>query len=186
MGLKNGKVILKNDYLNWLKMFNEEKQILKDLLGEIAITIEHIGSTSIEGLSPKPIVDIAVGVKDLKDIEQVKPQLNSIYTIKYNIDSEEILLIKEESEVTYFLIHIMKVDSRRYKSAIAFRDYIRSNPESLKQYEQLKIQLAKKYSDDRKMYTQAKNNFIKEILENEISNDMYFKIKGDSIGDITF
>lgn len=80
MGLKNGKVMLENDYLNWT--FNTEKQILKDIFGELAIEIEHIGSTAVKGLIAKPIVDIAVAVNNFNDVEKIKNELMSIYTIK--------------------------------------------------------------------------------------------------------
>lgn len=46
--------------------------ILSDIFQDVALTIEHIGSTSVEGLSAKPIIDIAVGVKNLSDFEKVK------------------------------------------------------------------------------------------------------------------
>ena len=165
MGLKNGNVILENDYLNWCKMFNAEKQILEDMFGNIATEIEHIGSTSIKGLSAKPIIDIAVRVNDFNDIEKIKDELELIYTIKNNEESGEILLIKEKDNITYFLIHIRIIDSQRYRDVISFRDYLRNNYEDLRRYEKLKIELAEKYKDDRKMYTQSKKEFIEEILE---------------------
>lgn len=166
MGLRNGTVTLEQNYLKWLRMFNSEKQILKDIFGELALRIEHIGSTSVEGLKAKPIVDIAVAINNFNDIEKIKTRLESTYILKENSHSDEILLIKEDSEITYFLIHVMRIDSKRYKDTIAFRDYIRNNYETMKQYENLKIELAIKYADDRKMYTKSKNDFIQEILKN--------------------
>lgn len=164
MGLRNGEVTLANNHFQWLEMFNREKLILKDIFGELAIEIEHIGSTSINGLLAKPIVDIAIAVNDLNDVEIIKDKLELIYKLKSDVNLEEILLIKEDSQNTYFLIHIMRIDSQRYKDAIDFRDYIRENNEALKQYETLKIELAKQYPNDRATYTKSKNNFIKEVL----------------------
>lgn len=60
----------------------------------------------------------------------------------------------------------MTINSKRYKDTIIFRDYIRNNYNVMKQYETLKIELAKQYVSDRKMYTKSKNDFIQEILKN--------------------
>lgn len=171
MGLKNGTVSLEENYTKWEKMFKKEKQKLEEIFGKIAIKIEHIGSTSIKGIKAKPIVDIAVGINDFNDIENLREKLKSLYAIKEE-NPDEILLIKEENNITYFLIHIMNVNSKRYNDAIIFRDYIKNNYEKMKEYEDLKIKLTKQYSNDRKMYTKLKNDFIKEILKNiNISNN---------------
>lgn len=164
MGLQKGTVKLENDYLNWKKMFDEEKQNLKSIFCEIAIEIEHIGSTAVKGLFAKPIVDIAIAVNEFSDIEKIKDKLESLYTIKNNEENGEILLIKEAEEVTYFLIHVMKIDSKRYKDTIDFRNYIRENYDVMKQYEDLKVELAQIYADDRKTYTKSKNDFIQNVL----------------------
>ena len=171
MGLKNGTVLLEENYNNWTKMFEKEKQKLEDIFGKIAIEIEHIGSTAIKGIKAKPIIDIAVGINDFNDIENLREKLKCLYTIKQE-NPDEILLIKEENNITHFLIHIMKINSKRYNDAIIFRDYIKNNYGKMKEYEDLKIKLAKQYSNDRIMYTKLKNNFIKETLKNiNISNN---------------
>ncbi len=51
----------------WIKQFEEEKKKVNQVLGNEIIAIEHIGSTSIEGLAAKPIIDILVGIKNLED-----------------------------------------------------------------------------------------------------------------------
>ena len=78
MGLLNNKVYLENDYNNWVSMYEKEKQILQELLGN-KVTIEHVGSTSVKDLKAKPIIDIAVGVNNIKDIDITK--LKELYTI---------------------------------------------------------------------------------------------------------
>lgn len=59
----------------------------------------------------------------------------------------------------------MEINSKRYQDTIVFRDYIRNHIKALKGYENLKKDLAKKYANDRKMYTSSKNEFIKNIIE---------------------
>ena len=64
MGLKNNTVHLENNYSLWKKMFNEEKETLNKIFTQDNFSIEHVGSTSVKDLSAKPIVDIAVGIKN--------------------------------------------------------------------------------------------------------------------------
>ena len=59
MGLINNTVYLENNYVLWKNMFEEEKEKLNEIFNHDNFIIEHVGSTSINGLSAKPIVDIA-------------------------------------------------------------------------------------------------------------------------------
>ncbi len=158
MGLTNGKVDLDNNYILWKEMFDNEKKILSNIFPNSVI--EHVGSTAVEDLLAKPIIDIAVGLNSL-NIDNVIDKLND-YEIKYN--SDEILLIKEENNETNYLIHVLDINSDRYKNMIRFRDILINNSKIRKEYEELKINLKNKYSNDRIMYTKSKEDFIKRIL----------------------
>lgn len=166
MGLINGTIELKSDYLNWKEMFISEKEVLKKIFGDLALEIEHIGSTAVNGLLAKPIVDIVVGINDFNSLKSIVDNLKSIYTVKTNKEKDEILLIKEDCKKTYYLIHIMKIESKRYKNSIAFRDCLINNEDIKKSYEKLKIELSKQYSNDRKNYTKSKTEFIENVLIN--------------------
>jgi GrpB-like predicted nucleotidyltransferase (UPF0157 family) len=158
MGLTNGKVDLDNNYILWKEMFDNEKKILSNIFPNSVI--EHVGSTAVEDLLAKPIIDIAVGLNSL-NIDNVIDKLND-YEIKYN--SDEILLIKEENNENNYLIHVLDINSDRYKNMIRFRDILINNSKIRKAYEELKINLKNKYSNDRIMYTKSKEDFIKRIL----------------------
>ena len=166
MGLINGKVYLENNYELWKKMYEDEKEILINIFKDERFIYEHVGSTSIKGLAAKPIVDIAIGVSNLDQLDKYVDTLESMYTVKYNNDSDEILLIKENGAETFFLIHILKKNSKRYINLIKFRDILNKNPDIVKEYENLKLGLLQKYADNRKLYTQSKNNFIQDVLNN--------------------
>ena len=168
MGIKMGTVRLEEYNNNWQKEFEEEKNNLKEIFQNIAISIEHVGSTSIEGISAKPIIDIAVGVNKLDDFEKVRKQFinNQEYSVREENTEGEILVRKGPSENITHLIHVMEYESERYQNTIIFRDYLRKNLEAKNEYEKLKEELAEKYKDDRKMYTASKNDFIQKILEN--------------------
>lgn len=165
MGLKVGNVKLEPYDTNWKNMFEEEKKCLQNLFKELAIAIEHIGSTSIEGLSAKPIIDIAVVVENLSDFETIRVFFDcKPYSIKSDSHCDEILIRKGPEENRTHFIHVMEIDSQRYKNTILFRDYLKSHTEYLKEYENLKKTLAEKYADNRKKYTDSKNEFIQKVL----------------------
>ena len=147
-------------------MYEDEKEILINIFKDEKFIYEHVGSTSIKGLAAKPIVDIAIGVSNLDQLDKYVDTLESMYTVKYNNDSDEILLIKENDVETFFLIHILKKNSKRYINLIKFRDILNKNPDIVKEYENLKLGLLQKYADNRKLYTQSKNNFIQDVLNN--------------------
>lgn len=174
IGLKKGFVKVEKYNSQWQEEFDKEKESLKKLFGNVAKSIEHVGSTSIVGLSAKPIIDIAVGVDRLEDMNKVKEKIlkHSHYTIKEDNADGEILMrrgipIKAGEDkpdyVTHF-IHVMEISGRKYRETIAYRNYLRVNNEVLKEYDKLKQELAVKYQNDRKSYTQAKDEFIKSIL----------------------
>ena len=174
IGLKKGIVKVKKYNPEWQEEFNKERKNLKKIFGNVAISIEHVGSTSVVGLSAKPIIDIAIGVHSLEDLAKVKEKILkfSHYSIKENNAVGEILMRRgvpiklgedKPSFVTHF-IHIMEIDGRKYKETIAYRDYLRKNKEVLKEYNDLKQKLAIKSQNERKDYTKAKDEFIKSIL----------------------
>lgn len=86
--------------------------------------------------------------------------LRTIYTIK--ISNDEMLLIKENEKETFYLIHVLIINSKRYNDMINFRDILINNPNILKEYEQLKIELSKKYSNDRKCILNLKMTIYKK------------------------
>ena len=166
MGLTNNTVKLEKNYEKWKKMFEEEKNNLNKIFDDNFFKIEHVGSTAVKGLLAKPIVDIAIGLDSFENIKIYENKLKEIYTFKENFKKNEILLIKENKTETFFLIHILLFNDKRYQDMIRFRNILNNNKEILKEYEDLKITLSKKYANDRKMYTQSKNEFITNILKN--------------------
>lgn len=173
MGLKVGEVELKSYDYKWKDDFKKEKEELKKILGDLAITIEHVGSTAVERLSAKPIIDISVGVKTLPEIKALNQMFfdHSQYSVKEDSVEGEILVRKGPEDNRTHFIHIMEVESDRYKDTILFRDYLISHPDDLLKYEKLKTELAKKYPNERKMYTSSKNGFITDLMKKAKEED---------------
>lgn len=140
---------------NWSNDFKRIKTELTELIGFINPIIEHIGSTSVEGLSAKPIIDILIGVKDESYLEKTIAPLNNknyVYYERYNedmpyrrffvkhkIDPKELSIPSIITDKDYVPsntnehnqrlahIHILPFDSEHWIRHIAFRDYLRTH-----------------------------------------------------------
>ena len=166
MGLKVGEVKLEKHNPRWHQMFAQELEELWDYFGDNAIRISHIGSTAIDGLEAKPIVDIVVALKDLGDFDEVSHKFtsNPDYSIKEDFDNDEILIRKGGKLNRQFYIHVMDIDSKRYRDVIFFRDILLHDENVRNDYRDLKHLLAKKYPHNRKQYTTHKADFIETAL----------------------
>ena len=156
---------------SWKEKFRKEKENLQDVFGDEAIAIEHIGSTSIEGLSAKPIIDIAVLVKSIDNIQHFVSKVSSLgYTYYPEMSSVERIFLRKGRPVEYHLSitcpkHIF------WDRNIIFRDYLRKHPELMREYENLKKtnlkETPKEDFDDlshSKIYNKGKGDFVKKIL----------------------
>jgi len=166
LGLIRGKVKVVDYNSNWPRLFQEEQEKLRRALGDKVGGIEHVGSTSVPGLASKPIIDMIAAVDNLSIyIELIEP----LSALGYEYMPERIFTDRAffpkgpRDNRTHHLSLVLK-DSDGWLSPIAFRDYLISHPETKKQYQELKLDLAKKYTDNRESYTKAKEHFIKDII----------------------
>ncbi|TXK85767.1 GrpB family protein [Paenibacillus sp. N3.4] len=151
----------------WKMQFKQEKAHIGNVLGDNAISIEHIGSTSVEGLMAKPIIDIAVAVRDLNDADSFVEPLMTIgyeYVPKVDFIRRRFFRKGEWRKGTHHL-HVYEITSNEWRNNLLFRDYLRSSPVLLNQYAELKKQLAKYHSNNRNEYTKSKAPFIQRVIE---------------------
>ena len=167
LGLNKDVVELVPYDKNWAKEFEKEKKKLKKILGSLALDIQHVGSTSIVGLSAKPIIDIAVAVENITVLSKLIGLLSKNgYDVKDSINElGEILARKGTPENRTHYIHIEVINSIFWKNHILFRDYLINHPEYIQKYELLKKEMVERYKNERKLYTASKNDFIKMVLE---------------------
>ncbi|MEH6942258.1 GrpB family protein [Bacillus sp. JJ722] len=160
-------VIIESYQPEWAIQFQAEQRLLKGIVGKHAIEIEHIGSTSIEGLGAKPTLDIMMGVHELSEVEESIEKLKHIgyeYVFHKEFPSRRFFRKGKWRAGTHHL-HVYKYESEEWINNLLFRDFLRTHPVQLKQYYQLKIELAQKYRNDRVSYTKAKESFIQSIIK---------------------
>lgn len=152
---------------NWTLQFTKEQKIIKNIMGDAAIAIEHIGSTSVTGLSAKPILDMMVGVRTLNDIDMFIEPLKAIgyeHVLHEKFPNRRFFRKGLWRAGTHHL-HIYQYGSEEWNHNLLFRDYLRNHSNMRQQYEQLKKELANKHRFDRVAYTNAKAPFILDIIK---------------------
>ncbi|MDQ7791007.1 MAG: GrpB family protein [Clostridia bacterium] len=151
---------------SWPEQFKEIADWLQSKLGsDVALHIEHYGSTAIPGMPAKPIIDILVEIPSFEEgKKRALPCLNS-EMCEYWWYSGHMVLIKRKELMGERAYHIhMAPRGHGIWKGLVFRDYLRSHPEEAKRYALLKYRLAKSHRNDRERYTQAKTEFVHEIV----------------------
>lgn len=171
IGLKRGSVALYEHEKQWETEAQNTIERLKNILGDIIQDIQHVGSTSIQSIKAKPIIDIAVAVDDLNNVLKFENELreNGFY---YRPQAQATLrnqllfacgsLYDGTGDLQTHFIHVVLTNSMNWINYINFRDYLNSNPSVAKEYEKLKVALAEKAPVDsgRKQYLEGKHDFI--------------------------
>lgn len=148
----------------WKKFFDEMESTLQNLLAEYQIIrIHHIGSTAIEGIWAKDIVDILLEIDENEDIEKVAEETEKIGYLRMSSDAARISLNKGYTPDGFadkvYHLHLRFAGDHQ---ELYFRDYLKEHREVAKAYEELKRKLQKEYEHDRDGYTDAKTAFVKK------------------------
>ncbi len=166
IGLKRLTVRLLSHNKKWEESFNFESKKLQSLFAHI----EHIGSTAIQSIVAKPIIDIDVGLFSMSESRKyIKPLKNLGYELRPSSSSKNHLFFVKgkENKRTHYL-HLIKYKGKIWNNDIFFRNYLNKYNKSAKSYEKLKIKLGKKFINDRTQYTKEKKEFIKKIIRKRI------------------
>lgn len=150
----------------WPERFERERIALADAIGRWAPGgIHHVGSTSVPGLDAKPVIDILVGVRSIEEARACFEPLAALGYLHapYLVGEMHWFCKPHPSRRTHHL-HLVPVDSRRFREELAFRDHLRADPTAAANYAALKHRLAARFEHDREAYTEAKSGFIDEVL----------------------
>ena len=159
----------------WKQDFQKIRSELIDALGRLTIGIEHVGSTSVQGLSAKPIIDMDVVIKDYSQWDAVKSALEKIgYRHEGNLGiiGREAFKYDGKEHLRKHHLYVCPEDSPELKRHIAFRDFLRTHPDAVHEYSHIKEEGAKLYPYDIEGYIEHKSPFIEKIYA-EISKRMH-------------
>lgn len=170
LGVNKGEVKLVTHSSNWKELFADEKEMLQSIIGEYIKDIQHFGSTAIEGIKAKPIIDILVGVESLDKVEKFDKESlkeNGYYHLsKVRLEGKVVFakFSNLENLTKTHIMHIVEHNGTWWKEHTFFRDYLNDNPDKAREYEALKKSLALKYPKDERTYTDEKKKFVDDIL----------------------
>jgi len=153
----------------WAEEFESIKASLQEILGDLALRIDHIGSTSVPGLGAKDIIDIQITVKELDD--QTKQKLiDAGYKDWGTIAHDHVPQGENDDpkrwEKFFFNppegqrranIHVRVEGNPNQKYPLLFRDYLRAHPNSAKSIELIKREIAKRHAEDVDAYYDIKD-----------------------------
>jgi GrpB-like predicted nucleotidyltransferase (UPF0157 family) len=160
----------------WPQLFLELKSIIAAKLGDLALAIEHIGSTSVLGLAAKPIIDLDVVIASNKVLSEVVYLLENL---GYKHEGNKGILgreafAREASDVPRngtgkiwpkHHLYVCPQNSTALARHLTFRDYLRNNPDQVLAYGELKRKLAQRFRYDIDSYCEAKTQFVEDILK---------------------
>jgi GrpB-like predicted nucleotidyltransferase (UPF0157 family) len=147
----------------WKELFEYEKKRLEEIIA--GAEIHHIGSTSVPGLSAKPIIDILLAADSLEGIEKATPELAAA---GYEAKGENGIpgrryFQKSENGIRKVHLHTYKKGDPELYRHIIFRDYLSAHPEEAKRYAVVKEKAAKKHEYDIESYISEKSPLVKEL-----------------------
>lgn len=149
---------------DWPKKFEAHARRIGDALGRSAMRIEHVGSTSVQGLAAKPVIDILVVVQDSADESAYLPRLEAagyVLRVREPDWNEHRMLRTPERDVH---VHVYTAGCTEVERNLAFRDRLRRSADDRSLYERTKRELASREWPDMNAYAEAKTEVIESIL----------------------
>lgn len=153
----------------WPRQFEAERATLLAACADIAVEVEHVGSTSVPGLAAKPVIDVLLGAGSLAAIESRREALARAgyqYVPKYEqeLPMRRYFVKPAEPGALRVHLHAVVLGSSFWREQIAFRDALRADESFRAAYHSLKLELAARFARDKPAYTAGKAPFIRSAL----------------------
>lgn len=164
--MKTKKVVVVPYDPAWEKQFRQIAAELKQTLGELALAVEHVGSTAVPGLAAKPIIDIDVVIRDYSVFSQVVELLERsgyYHEGDLGIRGREAFGYSGKEHLQKHHLYVCPADSGELRRHLVFRDHLRSHREAASEYETIKRNAARQFPDSIEDYLWMKGSFIEEI-----------------------
>ena len=164
--MKTRKVIVLPYDEAWKTAFEAIKAEIESALGKLILGIEHVGSTSVEGMSAKPCIDLDVIIKDDSMLDAVIERLAKIGYIHegdLGIKGREAFKYTDKPHLMTHHLYVCTESSDELRRHIVFRDFLRNDPDAAKRYSAVKEMAAKLYPNDIDKYIEYKSPCIQEL-----------------------
>jgi GrpB-like predicted nucleotidyltransferase (UPF0157 family) len=171
LGLKYGTVRLVEHDPGWAKAFLAERSVLAEALDGVSCGIEHIGSTAVPGVPAKPIIDIAVGIPASIDLRECIARLQQV-GYEYRGDAGDgggHVFVRANGDVRTHHVHMVALGGDQWRQYLVLRDLLRTERAARERYAAAKRELAHRFPDDRKSYTDGKDEVVDCLLREATS-----------------
>jgi GrpB-like predicted nucleotidyltransferase (UPF0157 family) len=151
----------------WPAAFEKESQTIRSALGDLAIQIEHIGSTSVPGLSAKPILDMMLIVPRFTELDARTAALQSLgYEPKGELGIPgRLFFSKGADDARTHHLHAFEPGHSAIDAHRHFREFLKTHSSEAREYAMLKLRLAERHRNDIEAYMAGKDAFIKRVLD---------------------
>jgi GrpB-like predicted nucleotidyltransferase (UPF0157 family) len=150
----------------WPRVFERIRSYVWPAVRDVAIDVQHVGSTSVPGLSAKPVIDACIVVPSHREVRACIERLATIgYVHRGNLGVPEREAFHHPETLPRHHLYLSPRDSLSVKNHLGFRDYLRSHPEAAGEYGELKASLARRFPADVDSYLVGKIDFILRVLE---------------------
>ena len=155
----------------WNPQWKYEYEKIVDSLGKDiiynSIKIEHVGSTSVEGLSAKPVIDLDIVIEKDKSaiIKELLNKKGDEDEADLGIEVREAFSYSGKEELMTHHLYVCPKDSKELFKHITFRDFLKNNPALASEYSKVKEQAAVLYPDDIDKYMEFKSGIIEKIYK---------------------
>lgn len=159
-----GRVQIHDYDPSWPDIYAREAQRIRDVLGERAVCVEHVGSTSVPGLPAKPIIDIVLEVPDSTDEAEYVPEMERAgYTLRVREpDWFEHRLFKGPD--TNINLHVFSAGCAESERMMLFRNWLRESDTDRELYVDAKRELASQDWTYMQQYADAKSDVVAQIM----------------------
>ena len=164
--MRTKKVVVLPYDRTWKTDFEEIKREIEGAIGDLMIGIEHVGSTSVEGMSAKPVIDIDVIIKDYAVFDAVVRRLEAIGYIhegNLGIPDREAFKYSNKPHLRQHHLYVCPQQSEELYRHITFRDFLVTNPEAVKKYSAVKEKAAQLFPGNIEKYIAYKSPCIEEL-----------------------
>jgi len=154
--------------VNWVREFEKIKAEILPFIEDMISSIEHVGSTSVEGLYAKPIIDMNIVIGDnglLPAIIQRLAQAGYTHVGDLGISGREAFKYANKSHLMAHHLYVCPKHSMEHKQQVTFRNHLRLHPDDCERYSKIKIEMAAKFPHDIDGYINGKQPVILEIYE---------------------
>ncbi len=177
------KILIEDYSPSWALTFRQLKSIYELHLGDLVIDIQHVGSTAVDGLAAKPVVDIDLIIPHRNNLNPVIEKLALLgYDHQGNLGITDREAFERKSDTSTLNgssqtwpkhnLYVCPSDSISLKNHLALRNFLRNHPAKAKEYGELKKRLALENPYDINLYVERKTPFITAILKEAGFNDL--------------